>query len=193
MEQKEITTLKLMESLDREPKQTQRELARELNISLGLVNSFIKRLVKKGFFKVKTISKNRVKYILTPKGIYEKTKLTYSYIIYTLEYYKETRTRVKSICEHLQLQGKKRVFIVGTGELAEIVFISLHSSQLKSAGVIDCMKVGEKFIGTTILALSSIKEVSSDDAVIITNANVDSGKLKLLSSIFSNTNIVKLL
>jgi DNA-binding MarR family transcriptional regulator len=110
MKQQEIKTLKLMESLERNPKQTQRDLAKDLDISLGLVNAFTKRLIKKGYFKIKTIPKNRIKYMLTPEGMYEKTRLTYQYILYSLDFYKETRVKIKSIYDRLFDQGKKRVF-----------------------------------------------------------------------------------
>jgi DNA-binding MarR family transcriptional regulator len=74
MKHQEITTLKLIQSLDKEPEQTQRDLASELNVSLGLVNAFIKRLLNKGYFKIKTIPKNRIRYILTPEGMCEKNQ-----------------------------------------------------------------------------------------------------------------------
>ena len=74
MENQDIRTLKLLEEIDNDRTPTQRDLSKKLNISLGLVNLFIKRLGKKGYFKIKTIPKNRVKYILTPKGAAEKTE-----------------------------------------------------------------------------------------------------------------------
>jgi len=80
MDHKDIRTLKLLEEIEENHVQSQRELAKKLNISLGLVNSFIKRLAHKGFFKITTIPKNRVKYILTPEGAVEKTRLAYKYI-----------------------------------------------------------------------------------------------------------------
>ena len=64
----EIRTLKILEALEKDPTQTQRDLSHQLKISLGLVNAFTKRLVKKGYFKITTIPKNRIQYMLTPKG-----------------------------------------------------------------------------------------------------------------------------
>ena len=192
MKQQDIRTLKLLESLERDPKKTQRDLAEELNISLGLVNSFIKRLVQKGFFKIKTIPRNRIKYILTPKGVYEKTRLTYEYIIFSLSFYKETRSKFKSIFDQLSLQGKKRVFVIGAGELAEIALITLQESDLSLAGIIDKAMIGKRFMGITIKDFSSLEEASSHDIAIITRHNFENNILKLVNRYIPYANIIEL-
>ena len=69
MEKEDFHILRLMGEIERDSSPSQRELSRRLNLSLGLVNSFIKRLVKKGYFKVKTLPRKRVKYFLTPEGL----------------------------------------------------------------------------------------------------------------------------
>lgn len=194
MEQKEITTLKLMESLERNPKQTQRNLARELNISLGLVNAFTKRLIHKGFFKIKTIPKNRIKYMLTPEGLYEKTRLTYQYILYSLDFYKETRAKIKSIYDQLSEQGKKRIFFIGASELTEIALIALKESNLELAGIIDDEKVGIAFLGTVITDYSFLANVSPNDIVAITKTDYDEdlyGMIRKHSSVSDIDSIVK--
>ena len=82
----DIRTLKILEEIENDHTPSQRDLSKKLNISLGLVNSFVKRLVQKGYLKITTIPKNRVKYILTPKGAAEKTRLTYQYIQHSLAF-----------------------------------------------------------------------------------------------------------
>lgn len=168
MKQNEITTLRLLESLERDPKQTQRDLAKALNISLGLVNAFTKRLIQKGFFKLKTIPKNRVKYILTPKGMYEKTRLTYRYLTYSMEFYKESREKIRSIYDLLFEQGLKKIYLLGAGELAEIALISLQESKLELAGIIDNEKAGGELLGKPIMDCSCLKSITSDETVMIT-------------------------
>jgi DNA-binding MarR family transcriptional regulator len=72
MDKENLHILRLMGEIDRNGNYTQRELSSRLNLSLGLVNTFLKRLVNKGYFKVKTMPANRVKYFLTPKGVARK-------------------------------------------------------------------------------------------------------------------------
>ncbi|MGB5985839.1 MAG: winged helix-turn-helix transcriptional regulator, partial [Desulfobacterales bacterium] len=65
MDNLELRTLRLLEVLEGNQILSQRELARKLDVSLGLVNSFVRRLAQKGYFKITTIPQNRVRYILT--------------------------------------------------------------------------------------------------------------------------------
>jgi DNA-binding MarR family transcriptional regulator len=192
MKQQEIKTLKLMESLERNPKQTQRDLAKDLDISLGLVNAFTKRLIQKGFFKLKTIPKNRIKYILTPEGVCEKTKLTYQYILYSLDFYKETRGIIKSIFNQLSGQGKKRVFFIGANELTEIALISLKDSNLELASIIDDDRVGNQIMGVMIMHYSSLNDIAFDDVIIITKTDFDKENLRVKFPHVSQENVLDL-
>lgn len=173
MEQKDIKTLKILEAFHQNPDQTQRDLARQLKISLGMVNAFTRRLARKGYFKIATIPKRRIQYILTPKGLAEKSRLTYRYILYSIEFYKETRERVKNILNQLSIQGKKKIFIIGVSEFAEIAIITLQELRLELAGVIDNKKAGDRLLGTIIKDTSSLKNLSSHDVVIIAKSDTD--------------------
>lgn len=168
MEKKEITTLKIIESLERDPRLTQRALARELNISLGFVNFITKRLVLKGYLKLTTLPKKRIRYILTPKGILEKSRLTCKYIIHSIEFYKETRTKIKKIYEQLYEKGKKRIFFIGSGELTEIALMALNESNLKLAGIIDKKTAGKSILGCSVKGYSCLNGICSNDIIIVT-------------------------
>ena len=97
MDTQELRTLRLLEEIESDQAPSQRDLSTRLNISLGLVNSFMKRLAQKGYFKITNIPKNRVRYILTPKGAAEKTRLTYEYIQYSFQFYKDARKKFKTL------------------------------------------------------------------------------------------------
>ena len=86
MDKEDFHILRLMGEIGRDGSPTQRELSRRLNISLGLVNTFLKRLVNKGYFKVKTMPRNRVKYFLTPEGLARKSRLTVEYLRYSVSF-----------------------------------------------------------------------------------------------------------
>lgn len=168
MDQDEIRTLRILEALSENPIQTQRDLSKKLKISLGLVNSFTKRLARKGYFKITTIPKNRMRYILTAKGISEKTNLTYRYILYSIEYYKDTRAKLKSLFNRLSKQNKKRIYLFGVSEFAEIAYMTLQESDLCLKGVIDEELAGGTFMGMTIKKVTELKQLSAEDMVIIT-------------------------
>jgi len=100
MDNKALRTLQLLEEIEQNHTLSQRYLAKQLNVSLGLINSFIKRLGKKGYFKITTIPKNRVSYIITPKGIAEKSRLTYEYIHHSYQFYKGARSKLSHLFQN---------------------------------------------------------------------------------------------
>ena len=113
MKKNELKTLGILEALEENPSQTQRNLSKTLKISLGMVNAFTKRLTQKGLFKIKAIPSRRIQYVLTPKGINEKARLTYQYILYSIQYYKSMRDKLKNIFNMLSARNNKKVFFYG--------------------------------------------------------------------------------
>src|SRR6266540_1402085 len=111
--------LQLLNEVERNAGVTQRSLANKLGVALGLTNLYLKRLAHKGYIKITTIPRHRIKYLLTPRGMAEKSRLTYLYMQYSLSYYRDMRNRLKGILSGLAGAGSKRIVIYGTGELAE--------------------------------------------------------------------------
>ena len=170
MDQDELRTLKLLEAVDSREPPTQRELARDLNISLGLVNAFVKRLAKKGYFKITHIPKNRVKYLLTPKGALEKSHLTYRYIRYSVGFYREIRQMLVNLFARLEEEGVGRIALYGCGEVAELAHLFLQNTSIKLGGVFDQKPDGRKFFGHKV---RSYEQLANDgyDYVLLTQTD----------------------
>jgi len=166
MDNHDIRTLKILEEIDNDHVPSQRDLAVKLNISLGLVNSFIKRLANKGYFKITSVPKNRVRYILTPKGAAEKARLTYEYIQYSYRFYKNVREKLKIILKDLEKNGIRKVVFYGAGDFAEITYISLQETALKLLSVYDNKKSGEYFLDMEIKNVSSLNPNDFDRLII---------------------------
>jgi DNA-binding MarR family transcriptional regulator len=166
MDHHDIHALRILEEIEKDDSQSQRELARKLNISLGLVNSFIKRLAHRGYFKVTTIPKNRARYILTPKGFAEKTRLTYEFIQYSFHFYKTARGKLKLLLSILENGGARSVVFYGASDLAEIAYVSLKETNLELVGVVDDFKSGEKFLGLTIMPPSILTRLKCDKIIV---------------------------
>ena len=179
MENQEIRTLKLLEEIDNDRTPTQRDLSKKLNISLGLVNLFIKRLGKKGYFKVKTIPKNRVKYILTPKGAAEKSRLTYKYIQFSFDFYKKARRELQKLLNNLMNQGVELIVFWGASDLTEIAYISLQETAISLVAVVDDEKIGDNFLGFEIKKSNMLNSIVFDRILI---TSIDS-KDKVMESI----------
>ena len=101
--------LVLLSELDRDGGATQRTLAGKLGVALGLTNLYVKRLARKGYIKLTTIPRNRIRYLLTPQGFAEKSRLTYQYMQYSLSHYREMRGRLKDMLAALEWTKGQRV------------------------------------------------------------------------------------
>ncbi len=89
--------LLLLSEVERDAGVTQRSLSTKLGVALGLTNLYLKRLARKGYIKVTTIPHSRIRYLLTPQGFTEKSRLTYLYMQYSLLQYRDMRTRLKEM------------------------------------------------------------------------------------------------
>ena len=192
MERKDIHTLKILEEIDNDHTPSQRDLSKKLNISLGLVNSFVKRLTNKGYFKINNIPKNRVKYILTPKGAAEKTRLTYQYIQYSFEFYRNARDKLHKLFKHLMAQGVRRVVFYGTGDFAEIAFISLQETSIQMVAIVDDNNIGEKFLGSVVKDPDNLYSLFFDRVLITSMISKDKVLEKVLEQGIPRSKLVML-
>ena len=88
--------MKFLEKFKKKPEASQRELAEELGFSLGKLNYCLKALKEKGFVKIRNFQKKRnkiiyIQYVITPKGIAERTKLTIDFMKRKMKEYDELR------------------------------------------------------------------------------------------------------
>ena len=154
---------------------SQREFSDTLNISLGLVNAFIKRLVKKGYCKVTSLPSNRIKYILTPAGAMEKTRLTYEYISTSYQYFKTAKSRLRNFYKDLELEGARRILFYGAAELSDIAFLAMRGTTLQLIDVVDPSLAGKRFADFVIKTTSRLR--TRDFDIVLITAAEDHGKV----------------
>jgi DNA-binding MarR family transcriptional regulator len=87
--------LQLLEAIEQESTLTQRTLAERLGIALGLTNLYLKRLIRKGHVKCVTVAPNRLVYLVTPRGVARKARLTYEFMKYSLDLYRDVRHHLR--------------------------------------------------------------------------------------------------
>ena len=160
-------SLQILDELANNDALTQRDLSKRLGIALGLVNSYIKNLISKGYITVKNIPSKRYAYYLTPKGFAEKTRLAYDLLHDYTRIYREAKSGFQKLFRELELKGAKQVVFAGADEIAEIAYITLQETTLDLAGIIDDDRVGEQFFGKNISRLAEVANMHYD-AVIIT-------------------------
>jgi len=146
-------SLQLLSEISGDEPLSQRELSRRLGIAVGLVNSYLKNLVSKGFVRVKNFPSNRYAYLLTPQGIAEKSRLAYQHLSYFTSLYTVARQDYLDLFRRLEQAGVREVVFCGVDEVAEVAYLSLQETGLKLVAVMDDERQGELFFGVPIATL----------------------------------------
>lgn len=129
--------LQILSHIEENPDTTQADLATQLDVAVGSVNWYIKRLVNKGYIKVTQMQRRRLRYLLTPKGIAEKTRLTKEFMQASLRWYRVTRQDSKEYLDEIKEAGYEAVCIEGDGDLAEIVYLTCLEAGIEVKEEID--------------------------------------------------------
>ncbi|HAT36797.1 MAG TPA: MarR family transcriptional regulator, partial [Rhodospirillaceae bacterium] len=114
-------TLGLLNAVHDNSAITQRSVASDLGIALGLANAYLKRCIRKGYIKVQQIPSNRYSYYLTPQGFAEKTRLTADYLTYSFTFFRRARQQCAQALKECERHGWRRVALAGASELSEIL------------------------------------------------------------------------
>ncbi len=152
---------------------TQRDLAKRLNVALGLTNLHIKRLAKKGYIKIvafrrKPSARKRLRYLLTPAGFAEKTRLAYAHITYSLQLYRRARELLRHELSLLSGNGLKRLVLYGTGEAAELAYLTLRELGLEPLGVFSREPADDRFLGFTVRDIAELAADEVDGVIVAT-------------------------
>jgi DNA-binding Lrp family transcriptional regulator len=156
--------LKLLEAVEQDAHVTQRGLANQLGIALGLANIYLKRLMVKGYIKVSNVQPNRLSYLITPRGVAEKARLTYEFIDHSLHLYREVRQHLREVLQECAA-AQSKIAIYGRGEAAELAYLSLKESGLEPVAIFDA-EGGQTFLGMPVLPLTDHGKVDYDLMIV---------------------------
>jgi DNA-binding MarR family transcriptional regulator len=160
--------LGLLESVERGEVQSQRRLASELGIALGLVNLYLKRCVRKGLVKMRDAPARRYAYYLTPSGFAEKSRLTVEYLSVSLTLYRQAKKDYTALLLSASKRGISRIAIIGASDLAEIAAICALEVGIAIAAVVDSQSGVARFVGSPVV--KSFDEIDGlVDAVLVTD------------------------
>src|SRR5579871_5600491 len=129
--------LGLLDAVEQERAHSQRLLASELGIALGLVNAYLKRCVSKGLVKIREAPARRYAYYLTPQGFAEKSRLTVEYLSYSFTLFRRARSDYAKAFAAARARGYGRVVLAGVSDLAEIATICATEASVEIVAVVD--------------------------------------------------------
>src|SRR5882724_4629834 len=144
--------LSVLTSIERDSAITQRKLARELGIALGLANAYLRRCVRKGLVKMRQVPINRYAYYLTPQGLAEKSRLTAEYLAVSFDFFRRARTDCAALLRQCEASGWRTVALYGAGDLAEIAILSAGETAIEVLCVIDPERSGHRCGGLPVVA-----------------------------------------
>lgn len=133
----EITYYNILKSLEDSDQISQRQLSLQLGINVASINFALKKLTKRGLVKMLGTNPRRIRYILTPKGIAEKTQLAYKFLNQNFHFYKAVRKDVENKIECIPFHGKNRVALYGVTDLMEIAYLIIQDKELDLVAIVD--------------------------------------------------------
>jgi len=125
--------LRVLEQIEGNPDVTQVDLAARLDVAVGSVNWYLKRLISKGYVKVRQMRGRRLRYLITPQGIAEKARLTASFMQVSMRLYRETRVAARRYLGEIQQAGYGEVHIEGDNDLTEVCYLTCLEQDVQVA------------------------------------------------------------
>jgi DNA-binding MarR family transcriptional regulator len=159
--------LGLLETVDRDGGKSQRRLASELGVAVGLVNAYLKRCIRKGFVKVSAVPARRYVYYLTPQGFAEKSRLTAEYLTVSFSFFRSAKSDCVRALESARAHEFIRVVLAGVSDLTEIAAICAMETETIVVAVVDPDATNERFVGLPVVPTFTAVPTPFD-AVIIT-------------------------
>ena len=145
MTPEELRILTLFNTVENSSEINQRQLAQELNISLGLTNTYFQRVLKKGWVRAKQVKPRRWLYFLTPQGALEKSRLSLSYMHRTLESFRELKSKGDEHLRALSKKGVRGIHLCGEDDLTEILSYCFTGFKIQLLSVIPEKSLLENF------------------------------------------------
>lgn len=191
-------SLLLLNEISKGEELSQREISKRLNIALGLVNSYIKHLISKGYITIKNIPSKRYKYFLTPKGFAEKSRLTYDLLHDYTRIFREARRDFGGLFSELIKNGINKVVFAGVDEVTEIAYLSHQEVEIDLVGVLDDGEGKRVFFKQDVKPFEDIGTLDYDVVILTTylrrnsvykkliNTGVDPAKIKTIYEIDFN-------
>jgi len=143
-------TLELLQAIEQKDDISQRHLAQEMGVALGLANSYLKRCVKKGWIKMTTAPANRYFYYLTPNGFAEKARLTAEFFSTSLALFKQSGDEYSRLFDACLASAERKVLLVGLSDLTEIALMRSMQSHVEVVGIYQPNATRSEFFGVPV-------------------------------------------
>lgn len=166
----ELRELNLLQELEKNPVCSQRELSNKFGFALGVINACLKRMIQRGWIRVKDTDHRRIGYYLTPKGLSEKAKLNHHLISWSLQHYSVLRGVISQRLQEMEAQGVERVAFYGVSQEMEVAYLLIQEATMTLVGIVeDPERINDKSLFG--LPLKDVNQIATlePDAVFVTS------------------------
>lgn len=168
-DREEQLVLELLDAVGKQSNVSQRHLASDMGIALGLANSYLKRCIRKGFIKISEAPANRYLYYLTPKGFAEKSRLTAKYLSSSFAFYRKAGDSCMDVFHTCKAHGWRRIVLYGMSDLAEIATLRVQDQEVEIVGILDPHTERRRFAGLPVWR--SFSQAVPFDVCVLTELN----------------------
>lgn len=181
-------TLELLQAIEQKDDISQRHLAQQMGVALGLANSYLKRCVKKGWIKMTTAPANRYLYYLTPNGFTEKARLTADFFSTSLALFKQSGDEYSDVFKECSTASLNRVLLVGLSDLTEIALMRSLQSDVTVIGVYQPNTSRNEFFGVPVFTkLIECGSLTKDiDVIVLSSMEQTNELLTELEGVFGD-------
>ncbi|MEO5335309.1 MAG: winged helix-turn-helix transcriptional regulator [Magnetospirillum sp. WYHS-4] len=183
MDEEAHITLGLLNAIHENSAMTQRSMAKDLGIALGLANAYLKRCVRKGLVKVQQVPANRYAYYLTPQGFAEKSQLTARYLSMSFDFFRHARTQCGEVYTQCAQQGWRRIALAGVGDLGEIATLCARDAEVDLVGFLDAAADTSHFAGLPVAVHPD--ELGAVDAIVVTDLGAPQETFERMTRLFA--------
>lgn len=168
-DREEQRVLELLDAVGKQSNVSQRHLASNMGIALGLANSYLKRCIRKGFIKISEAPANRYLYYLTPKGFAEKSRLTARYLSSSFAFYRRAGDSCLDVFQKCVSQGWHHILLYGMSDLAEIATLRAQELDIRIIGILEPHTERHRFAGVPVW--HSLRQAEPFDVCVLTELN----------------------
>ena len=149
----------ILSYLQNDDKATQRQIASETGFSLGSVNILLKKMIKKGLVKIERLNARSLRYILTPRGLTEKSRLTYTFIKNSYEQIMTLTTAVENVIQKIHPGQSAGIYLYGPhNEVLEVLNLVLSKGKIRHTYIAEASQLPDPSPQTVIIVWDSADE-----------------------------------
>ncbi|MFH0753769.1 MAG: winged helix-turn-helix transcriptional regulator [Candidatus Omnitrophota bacterium] len=145
----------------------QRDISRQMELSLGMTNMLIRRLLSKGYIRIQQLNKKKVEYILTPQGFAEKMRKSVHYTMKTIHSIGLIKRRLSDVLVKAYGDGHRKYYILGSSDLAGLIEIVLKDKLKSGYEVVHVDQIAPAMADGVVLLCRENAGVPLDGLVVI--------------------------